>query len=118
MENVREINFYRHYFHDFFNELSEGVKSKIDYVLFVITVAEHIPVKFFKHVEGTESLYEIRVEYESNIYRIFCCFDDGKPVVLFNGFHKKNQKIPQQEIDKALEIKKMYFSDKGHEKAK
>ncbi len=118
MKNVREIKFYRHHFHDFFNELSEKVKSKIDYVLFVITVAEHIPVKFFKHVEGTEGLYEIRVEYESNTYRIFCCFDDRKLIILFNGFQKKTQRTPQKEIDKALEIKRMYFNDKRHEKTK
>ena len=65
--------FYRRYFHDFFDELSEKVKKKIDHVLFVITVAKHIPAKFFKYVEGTDGLFEIRVEYESNIYRIFCC---------------------------------------------
>ena len=116
MENVREIIFYRQFFHDFFNELSEKVKSKIDYVLFVITVTEQIPVKFFKHVEGADGLFEIRVEYESNTYRIFCCFDEGNLVVLFNGFHKKTQKTPQKEIDKALEIRKMYFKDKYDEK--
>ena len=116
MESVREIKFYRQYFHDFFNALSEKIRNKIDYVLFVITVTEQIPVKFFKHIEGNEGLYEIRVEYGGNIYRIFCCFDEGNIVVLFNGFHKKTQRTPQKEIDKALEIQKMYFNDKYDEK--
>ncbi len=87
-------------------------------MLYLITVAEKIPVKFFKHIEGTNGLYEIRVEYASNIYRIFCCFDEGKLVVLFNGFQKKTQKTPKNEIEKALKIKETYFEDKenGNEK--
>ncbi len=56
---------------DFFNQQTEKVKEKIDYVLFVITVADRIPQKFFQHLEGTNGLYEIRVEFQSNIYRIF-----------------------------------------------
>ena len=53
---------------------------------------ERVPEKFLKHLAGTDGLYEIRIEYQSNIYRIFCCFDEGKLVVLFNGFQKKLKK--------------------------
>jgi phage-related protein len=81
-------------------------------VLFVITVAERIPIKFFEHITGTEGLYEIRVEFQSNIYRIFCCFDDGKIVVLFNAFQKKTQKTPSKELEKAIQIKDIYFQEK------
>lgn len=64
-------------------------------------------------MEGTDGLYEIRVELQSNIFRIFCCFDEGKLVVLlFNGFQKKSQKTPQTEIDRALKIKAEYFKEK------
>ncbi len=66
-------------------------------------------MKFFQHIGGTDGLYEIRVEFESNIYRIFCCFDRGKLVVLFNGFQKKSKKAPKSEIEKALKIKDAYF---------
>jgi len=62
---------------------------------------------------GTDGLFEIRIEYQSNIYRIFCCFDKGNLVVLFNGFQKKSQKTPRKEIDKALKIKDEYFELKG-----
>lgn len=61
---------------------------------------------------GTDGLYEIRIEFESNIYRIFCCFDKGNLVVLFNGFQKKYQKTPKKEIDFALRLKEEYFNDK------
>ena len=118
MEIYRKIFFYRNYFHDFFDELSEEVKNKIDYVLYVVTVAEQIPSKFFKKVEVADGIFEIRVEYESNIYRIFCCFDDGKLIILFNGFQKKTQKTPQKEIDKALELRKMYYNEKYYGKTK
>jgi len=110
MEKIRQIIYYKNYFKDFFEKQPEKVKEKIDYVLFVITIAERIPIKFFKHIEGTVGLYEIRVEYNDNIYRIFCCFDRGKIVVLFNGFQKKSQKTPSAEIDKALKIMKGYFA--------
>jgi len=112
VKEVRQIIYYKHYFSDFFEEQTEKVKDKIDHVLFVVTVAERIPVKFFKHIEGTEGLYEIRVEFNGNIYRIFCCLDHGKLVVLFNGFQKKSQKTPSTEIDKALKIKNEYFTEK------
>jgi len=60
-------------------------------------------------MENTDGLYEIRVEYGSNIYRIFCCFDEGRIVVLFNAFQKKTHKTPQKEIEKALRLKREYF---------
>lgn len=112
MEQVRQIIYFKHYFLDFFNEQTEKVKEKIDSVLFVITVADRIPGKFFEHMTGTDGLYGVRTEYQGNIYRIFCCFDEGKVVVLFNGFQKKSQKTPQTEIDKALKIKDEYFKEK------
>jgi hypothetical protein len=61
-------------------------------VLFLVTHAERVPEKFLKHIEGQEGLYEIRVEVGNNIYRVFCCFDKGKLVVIFNAFHKKLKK--------------------------
>ncbi len=119
MEKLRELHFYKNYFFDFFDSQPEKVKNKIDQVLYVISIAERIPKKFFDHISGTDGLYEIRVEFNSNIYRIFCCFDEGNIVVLFNGFQKKAQKTPSSEIERALKIKREYFNEKqikGHEK--
>jgi len=116
VERVREIIYYKNYFTDFFDRQTEKVKEKIDYVLFVVTVAKRIPQKFFQHIEGTDGLYEIRMEYQGNIYRIFCCFDEGKVVVLFNGFQKKSQKTPKDELDKAIRIMNEYFSEKSRKK--
>lgn len=112
MEKLRQIIYFKDYFLDFFDKQSEKVKNKIDYVLYVITIANRIPKKFFDHISGTDGLYEIRVEFQGNIYRFFCCFDEGKIVVLFNGFQKKSPKTPQEEIDKALKIMSDYFQYK------
>ena len=112
MDNKRQVIFYKHHFREFYDSMSEKVQQKIDYVLFLVSIAERIPKKFFRQIIGTDALYEIRIEYESNIYRIFCCFDEGNLVVLFNGFIKKSQKTPKREIEKALRIMKEYFEYK------
>lgn len=43
---------------------------------------------------------------------MFFIFDEGKIVVLFNGFQKKSQKTPAKEITKALKIKEEYYEYK------
>lgn len=98
---------------DFFDAQTEKTKDKIDYVLFLITVADVIPKKFFEQITGYNGLYAIRIEFESNIFRIFCCFDKGNIVVLFNGFQKKAQRIPVKEIEKAMQIMQEYFNTKN-----
>ena len=89
---------------------NDKVKEKIKYVLELIKQVEKVPEKFLKHLTNTNGLYEIRIEYQSNIYRIFCCFDKGKLVVLFNAFKKKTQKTPKKEIEKALKLMDEYFN--------
>ena len=65
-----------------------------------------------KHIEQTEGLYEIRIKSGRDIYRIFCCFDEGKIIILFNAFQKKTQKIPKKEIEKGINLMKEYFQNK------
>ena len=112
MEQIRELIFYGNYFEAFFAKQTGKVKEKIDYVLFVLTHAERVPTKFLKHLESTKGLYEIRIEVGTNIFRIFCCFDKGKIVVLFNAFQKKAQKTPKSELDFALKLMNEYFDNK------
>lgn len=71
---------------------------------------DRLPVKFIKYLR--DGLYELRMEYGGNIYRVFFIFDEGAVVVLFNGFQKKTQKTPANEIDKALNIKEAYYGNK------
>ncbi|WP_317048541.1 type II toxin-antitoxin system RelE/ParE family toxin [Flavobacterium fluviale] len=65
-----------------------------------------------KYIENTDGLYEIRIQQGNDIFRIFCFFDEGRLVVLTNGFQKKTQKAPKKEIKKALKIKKEYENEK------
>ncbi len=105
----RKIIFYGEYFIDFYKTLDIKVKSKFQYVFELIKQIEMIPKKFLAPMIGYDGLFEIRVEYKSNIYRVFCCFDKGKLIVLFNGFQKKTQKTPKKEIEKAMKLKDEYF---------
>ena len=112
MDSQRKIIFYENYFTDFYLEQTEKVQGKIEYVFKILQTVKNVPKKFLDHMTGTDGLYEIRVEFESNIYRIFCCFDKGNLVVLFNGFQKKTQKTPKKEIEFALKLKTEYFNSK------
>lgn len=109
----RQIIFYDDYFLDFYKSLDANVKTKIQYVLELIKQVDRVPAKFLAPMSGYEGLFEIRVEYQSNIYRIFCCFDAGRLVVLFNGFQKKTQKTPKEEIERAMRLKNEYFKLKS-----
>ena len=109
----RKIIFHEHYFLDFYLTQSLKVQEKIEYVFKIIKTVQNVPKKFLDHMTGTDGLYEIRIEFESNIYRIFCCFDKGSLVVLFNGIQKKTQKTPKKEIDLALKLKNEYFNSKN-----
>ena len=82
----RRIIFHGEYFIDFYKTLDTKVKSKSQYIFELIKQIERIPKKFLTPMTGYEGLFEIRVEYQSNIYRVFCCFDKGKLILLFNGF--------------------------------
>ena len=109
----REIIFYKDYFLDFYNEQTSSVRRKINYVLDVVRYLPIIPETFFKHIEGTNGLYEIRIAVGTNIFRVFCFFDDGNLIVVANGFQKKTQKSPKGEIDRAERIRKEYYAEKN-----
>ncbi|TAG99985.1 MAG: type II toxin-antitoxin system RelE/ParE family toxin [Sphingobacteriales bacterium] len=109
---IRSTIFYKNHFREFFIKQRQKVKDKIIWTLDLIEEVQRIPEIYLKHIENTDGLYEIRVQQGSDIFRIFCFFDDGQLVVLANGFQKKTQKTPQKEIDKALKIKAEYESEK------
>ena len=114
MKEERQIIFHGHYFQEFYLSVNDNVKEKIGYVFRLIKTVEKVSEKFLKHIEGTDGLFEIRIEVGSIIYRVFCCFDRGNLVVLFNAFQKKTQKTPRKEIELARQLRTEYFdSQKG-----
>jgi phage-related protein len=108
----RTIVFYKDYFDVFFVKQRQKVKDKIIWTFELIQELERIPETYLKYIEGTEGLFEIRIQQGGEIFRIFCFFDKGQLVVLANGFQKKTQKTPKNEIEKALKIKKEYENEK------
>lgn len=90
--------------------LTEKVQEKVLYGLLLLKTQDRLPSKFVKYIR--DELYELRTEFNGNIYRVFFIFDKGQVVVLFNGFQKKSQKTPNNEIEKALKIKEAYYGDK------
>ena len=108
----RKITFYKNYFQDFFSRQNKKVKAKIVWTFDLIEDLQRVPETYLKHLENTDGLYEIRVQLGSDIFRIFCFFDQGQLVVLANGFQKKTQKTQRKEIEMALKIKAEYESEK------
>lgn len=106
----RKIIAYGTHYKDFFNTLDKGTQEKVLYGMLLLKTQERLPTKYVKAIR--DGLYELRIEWLSNIYRIFFCFDEGRIVILFNGFQKKTQKTPEKEINKALKLKAEYEKEK------
>lgn len=109
----RETFVYGSQFWDFYNQQSQEVQEKIDYVIDLVRSVPVVPEKFLKQLEGTNGLYELRIEYAKGYYRIFCFFDEGRLVILLNGFKKTTAKTPSGEIKRAQLLKKEYYHEKG-----
>lgn len=109
---IRQTIVFGNYFWDFYNAQTKDVQGKIDWVIGLVRSLQINPEKFFKHLEGTDGLYEMRIKVGSDIFRVFCCFDKGNLVILFNGFQKKSDKTPRQEIERAEKLKQQYYESK------
>jgi phage-related protein len=112
MEKIRTIKLFRNYYKEFYVAQTDDVRRKINQVLKMIETQRIVPIKFFRYIEESDGIYEVRVEVGNNIYRVFSCFDKGAVVVLFHGIQKKSQKTPPKEIKRAETIKKEYFKSK------
>ena len=104
---VREVKAYENHFEDFLLEQPTKVQDKIFKIIEAIETLERVPSNYLKSLEGTNGLYEARIQLGSNIWRVFCFFDNGKLVILLNGFQKKTQKTPKNEMDKASKFPKI-----------
>lgn len=112
MDKIREIIAYKNHFEDFLIEQPTRVQDKIFRILEAIETLERIPTTYLKLLAGTKGLYEARIQLGSDIWRVFCFFDSGKLVILLNGFQKKRQRTPRQEIAKAEKLMNEYYENK------
>ena len=109
---IRDIYYYKSFYLDFFETLKPEVKRKFNWTLKLIATIDRVPVKYFNYMKDTTGLFEVRVEVGSDIYRVFSFFDEGRLIILLNGFQKKSQKTPKNEIELAEKLKKQYFDEK------
>jgi len=114
----RKILFFGDYFLDFYSKQDLKVKEKIDFVLDLIRNVERVSIKFLKYLEGTDGLYEVRVLTNKSNIRIFCFFDEGNLIILINGFIKKTNKTPKNELELGIRLKEEYFTEKSERKRK
>lgn len=110
---VREIFYYKQYYLKFFNQLKPEVQRKLNWTLQLIATLERVPNKYFEHITNSNGIYEIRAFVGSDIYRVFCFFDEGQLVIVINGFQKKSQKTPKSELELAEKLRQEYFNEKS-----
>jgi len=109
---IRSLKVYGNDFWEFYNKQTKKVQDRILWTIRLFRDIQFVPEKYLKHLEGTDGIYEIRVSSGNNIFRIFCFFDEGQLVILLNGFQKKTQKTPAEEIERAKKLKKQYYEYK------
>ena len=112
MEKIREVIAYKNYFIDFLKKQPIKVQNKIFKIIEAIETLERIPTTYLKLILGTNGLYESRIQLGTDIWRVFCFFDKGKLVILLNGFQKRTQKTPKNEIEKAIVLMKEYYENR------
>jgi phage-related protein len=112
-EKVREVVAFENHFSDFLKKQPIKVQNKIFKIVEAIETLEKVPSNYLKSIIGTNGLYEARIQLGSDIWRVFCFFDKGRLVILLNGFVKKTQKTPKNEIEKANQLMIKYFKSKA-----
>ena len=95
---------------DYLESLSNKQVEKVFFVLDIVEQLDIVPKKFFKKLEATDDIWEVRVQHGNNIFRLLGFFDISDLVVLNHAFTKKTQKIPHKEIKIAEQRKRDYFS--------
>ena len=108
---MKKIVAYKHYFADFIATLSKAEADKIRYVLDLLKLEYRVPRHYIKFIR--DGVYELRVSHKNNEFRIFFIYDGKTIVVLFNAFRKKTRKTPDNEIRKAIRLKREYYEAKG-----
>ena len=97
---------------EFLDSLPGKVAKKVTWTLDIIRSVAIIPKIYFKKIVNSDDIYECRVSHGSNIYRLFCFWDDKSLIILTHGLIKKTQKTPGAEIKKAEKYKIDYFRRK------
>jgi len=98
---------------EFLDSLPSKHAQKVTWVLELVEKLDQVPVQYFKKLKSTNDIWEVRARIGSSSFRLLGFLDDDEFVILTNGFSKKSQKTPKQEIDLAEQRKADYLSRKG-----
>jgi phage-related protein len=117
---MREIIFYRTDSHrcpieEFIDSLSGKQAQKVLWVLRLIEEFDSVPSQYLTKLVNTDDIWEVRVQLGNNAFRLLGFFDNDNLIILTNGFAKKTQKTPSQEIDLAEQRKRDYLNRKKSE---
>ncbi|MEY3100269.1 MAG: hypothetical protein RIS63_1169 [Bacteroidota bacterium] len=110
---IREVVAYGNYFQDFLESLPVKVQNKIFKIIEAVEILQRVPQQYLKSISGAKGLFEVRIQLGSDIWRVFCFFENERLVILLNGFVKKTQKTPKEEIKLAMDLMKRYYDDKS-----
>ena len=100
---------------EFLDSLSGKQAQKVAWVLRLIEELDIVPAQYLTKLVNTDNLWEVRIQFGGNIFRILGFFDSSTFLILTNGFAKKSQKTPRREIDLATRRKNEYLSRKRSE---
>jgi len=114
---MRTVNFYRlsngkSPVDEFLDSLTGKQAQKVLWVLQVIEELDVIPKQYFKKLVDSDDIWEVRIQFGNDIFRLLGFFDGGALIILTNGFAKKTQKTPPQEIELAVRRKDDYLERK------
>jgi len=98
---------------DFFDSLPSKAAQKVLWVLSLLEDLEFVPSTYFAKLPGTDEIWECRIGFASNAYRILCFLCGESSVILTRGFIKKRNKTPRTEIEKAEAYRRDFMKRKG-----
>ena len=115
---MRTVNFYRlpngqSPVEMFLDSLTGKQAQKVTWVLKLIEELDIVPVQYFKKLVDSENIWEVRIQFGNDIFRLLGFFESGALLILTNGFAKKKQKTPPQEIELAVTRKNDYLKRKN-----
>lgn len=60
---------------------------------------EFVSTEYLKKLKGNENIWEVRVQFGDNIFRLLGFFKNKSLIILNHAFTKKTQKNPRKEIN-------------------
>ena len=100
---------------EFLDNLDEKAREKIYYNIQKARFSNN--KELFKKLKG--EIWEFRTLFNKKHYRLFAFWDktgkDETVVISTHGIIKKSDKTPPGEIEKAEDLRKLYFEQKSHQ---